>query len=222
LCSFLLFCSALALVLSGVVLLSYGDVGVNAQRIRESAMTDNSMSFKSADDNVVEVEGVSFETLVSEPIWIIPKNEPNAKLPVTLGVRITNKTPNPIRFSRFDTLYPNLVRQGGQVIQLEGGRDGTLKPKESDFPLVAPRESVTFYLDANLSWQNNKLQLGGSDGFGGLWYFDNLNPDTYQVQFIYQSHKRSVEIDKQGRRILDNIWIGRVATPFVKISLLQA
>ncbi|MGB3512870.1 MAG: hypothetical protein WBA93_27385 [Microcoleaceae cyanobacterium] len=220
--NFLLTCLALALVFFGAILLSYFNRGVNAQKNGKVEMVANPTSSASTNNNVVEIDGVLFETLVLEPTLLIPENKPDAQTPVKFGIRISNKTQESIRFSRFDTLYPNLFRQDGEAIPLDGGRNGTLNPKESDFPLAMPGESVTLFLDGMLSWQNNKLQLGGSDGFGGLWYFDDLEPGTYKFRFFYQSDRAARQIFKPEEQVLEEIWTGRVATPFVEIRLVES
>ena len=197
----------LILVISGVVIMSH--------------IAAISLSSASANSHKIEENGISFETLVVNPIWLIPENGLDTETSVKVGIRITNNTHSPIRFSRFDTLYPNLVKQDGQVLQREGGRDGTLPLEESDFPLVIQGKSVTFFLVGILHWQNNNLLLEFSDGFGGLWYFDNLIAGAYKFGFLYYSYESAIQIDKPQRRKLEGIWVGQISTPLTDIQLLQ-
>ena len=182
-------------------------------------MAANSISSKSADKSVVEVDGVSFETLVSDSVLSVP--QPGAETPVKFGVRITNKKQKPARFARFGIIHPNLVTEEGRVIPLYGGTAGEKMPEESDFPLVMPGESVTFCLEGMLSWQNDKLVMGGTDGFGGFWYFRDLKPGQYKFQFIYQYYDAVMQIYLPKEQILEGIWTGKLATPWVNINLVK-
>ncbi|NCR70023.1 MAG: hypothetical protein GPI93_02035 [Microcystis aeruginosa LG13-12] len=217
--NFLLICIASALVLSGTTLASCVDSGVITQKSEEVEMAANSISSKSADKSVVEVDGVSFETLVSDSVLSVP--QPGAETPVKFGVRITNKKQKPARFARFGIIHPNLVTEEGRVIPLYGGTAGEKMPEESDFPLVMPGESVTFFLEGMLSWQNDKLVMGGTDGFGGFWYFRDLKPGQYKFQFIYQYYDAVMQIYLPKEQILEGIWTGKLATPWVNINLVK-
>ncbi len=182
-------------------------------------------SFESTQSSGVEVDGIRFETLVPDREWLIPENQPGANTPVQLGLRITNNTQTAIRFTRFDTLVPELVKPDGQTLQRDGGRNWTSMPTISDCPLVQPRETVNFFLDAKLTWRNNKLQLGGSDGFGGIWFMDNLKPGMYQTRIWYSSWTPGpmgmYEPKTQTLIPIENLWKGSAATPFVEVRLVQ-
>lgn len=217
--SFLLICSALALVVSGLMLSSCVNSGVRVQRNGGVEMTANSISSESADQSVVEVDGVSFETFISDSVLLIP--QPGAETPVKFGIRITNKTQEKIRFAQFGIIYPNLVKEDGQGVPLDGGTDGEKMLKESDYPLVMPRKSVTFFLEGKISWHNNKLELGGADGFGGFWYFRDLKPGKYKFQFIYQNYDAVMRIRQPKEQVLEGIWTGKILTPFVEFQLVR-
>ena len=223
--NFFLFGLALALVLVGVIVFGYVPRGLTTPRYVEIGKVANLTSFESTDSNVVEVDGVRFETLVPERVLPIPANRPDAKTPVKLGLRITNQTQKPVRFTRYDTLFPELLGADGRALQLEGARNWSFPPTVSDCPLLQPGESATFFLDAKLFWQNNKLQLGGSDGFGGFWYFDDLKPGTYRIQIGYSiSSMPGVSVydpEIQTFRRLTDLWRVPVATPLVEIHLVQ-
>jgi hypothetical protein len=181
----------------------------------------STLSVGSVWGGVTTDNGVHFKTLVSKRVWLVPENEPNAKTPIKLGLRITNKKQKSIRFCRFDTLFPEIVQQDGKALQPDGGRDVTFKIKESDCPLLMPGESVAFFLDGIIYWQNDILRLEVSDGFGGLWYFNELSHDTYKVRFIFRRSKATIQIYEPESRILEDIWTGQVTTPFVEVQLIR-
>jgi hypothetical protein len=178
-------------------------------------------SFASTQSNAVEKDGIRFETLVPEPVLTIPANQPGVETPVRLGLRITNNTRTPLRFTRFDSLYPELVGPDGKVVGRIQGRNVTIAPTEADCPIAQPGENLSFFLDGKLSWQSNKLELGGSDGFGGIWLFQELKPGAYQFRFIYSSpSSRTLPCDLAlGKK--KSLWIGGAVTPFVEIRLVQ-
>ena len=176
------------------------------------------------DSNTVEVDGIRFELIMPERVLSIPVNQANVKTPVQLGMRITNNTSTPHRFTRFDTIYPIILGTDGKYIQNNGGRDGTIAPQASDCPLVMPQESVTFFMDANLFWTNNELRLGGSDHFGGIWYFSPLKPGTYYLGLGYANGGIIQSLfcpqAKGGRGRLEDFWIGGMNTKLLEVSLV--
>jgi uncharacterized protein (TIGR03067 family) len=170
--------------------------------------------------NVIEKDGVRFEILVPDRDWPIPENRDGARAPIKLGLRITNKTDKPLRFTRFDTLFPEMTGPNGKPLSRSGGRNETLPMKESDCPLVKPGERVTFDIDAHLFWQGGKLRFGGSDGFGGVWGFaDELKPGRYRLRIWYVNTATEHEVGRAERTVLKGIWTGEVKTPFVEVSL---
>ncbi|MCC3434039.1 MAG: hypothetical protein JGK03_17775 [Microcoleus sp. PH2017_25_DOB_D_A] len=60
-------------------------------------------------NNRVEVDSMCFETLVPEPSLRVPLTASSAKIPVQIGMKITNNTSTPFRFILFDTLIPQLI-----------------------------------------------------------------------------------------------------------------
>ena len=86
----------------------------------------------------------------------------------------------------------------GKFLPYRGGRDGVFitpktHPAQIHCSLLAPGQSLTFFLDAKLYWYDDKLILGGSDGLGGVWYFEDIKPGSYKVSFSY-GNQRSVGV----------------------------
>ncbi len=167
--------------------------------------------------NIVEEDNIYFETIVSQNVLSIPVNKNNAKTPIQLGVRVTNLSSNPYRFSIF-YLGIELKTVNGHNIQLEYARNATRYPEAADFPLIELGKNFAFLLNADLYWIHNTLVIGGRDKSGGFWTFRNLNPGTYQVQFTYKSEKSRVKLH-EGGTIVEGIWIGIATTPFVELRL---
>lgn len=220
-----LFLFGLALVIFGAMAQSHVPRGLTAPSDVAIERVANMTTGESFDSNSVEVDGIRFETLVPERVLPIPANRPDAKTPVKLGLRITNQTQKPTRFTRYDTLFPLLLGPNGQRLELQGARNWSFVPTVSDCPLLQPGESVTFFLDARLFWQDNMLRLEWADGFGGTWFFDDLKPGTYRIQIGYSiSSMPGVSVydpEIQTFRRLTDLWRVPVATSLVEIHLVQ-
>ncbi|MBE9229473.1 hypothetical protein IQ264_29125 [Phormidium sp. LEGE 05292] len=228
-----LFCLALVLVLGAEIghflmpsgLSATGDAGIG--RVADL------ISFESTDSNAVEVDGIRFEILVPERVWLIPTKQLGDEAPVKIGIRITNQKQTAIRFTRFDpqvVLGLEIAGADGLPLIRKGGRDMLTEASYEQLacPLVQPGESVTFFLDANLYWRNNLLQLGGSDELGGGWYFEALKPGTYKVRLLYgnSSSVASCYDPTQNPKtrvpdILQGLWVGQAITPFVEVRLVN-
>lgn len=228
--NFFLFGLALALVLFGVIVFGYVPRGLTTPGIVEvDGVRIESLELEraSTDSNVVEVDGVRFETLVPQRVLTIPANKPGANTPVKLGLLITNQTQRPIRFTRYDSIFPMLLGSDGQALQLEGGRNWSSPPTVSDCPLLQPGESVTFFVDGKLFWQDDLLRLEWPDGFGGVWFYDNLKPGTYRIRVGYSVSTAFpgkllvYDPEIQTFRPLTDLWRVPVATALVEIRLVQ-
>ena len=187
------------------------------------------------DKSAIEVDGIRFETLVPQPTVRVP-SQPRVRVRdpqlnpytiVEIGIRISNNTSNCFRFSLFTSLIPQLVGTDGQPIEAGYGRHSTIRPKESDFPIVKPGESLTFFPKiAQLFWVKGELfGLSIPAGDGGSWGFGSLSLGTYQINFIYKNQDRTVTIlDKERRnaKLLEDIWVGMVFTPSIALSLVRS
>jgi hypothetical protein len=176
---------------------------------------------ESSDNNAVEVDGVRFETLVPERELKIP-NINHVKNSVQFGIRITNNSSTPYRFI-FIHLFPKLKQADGQLIKQSYARNATKLPTESDFLLLQPQESLTFFIKAKFCWRNFQLELRGYDGTGGVWNLHNLKPGIYSVWFTYENHSQTGKIDGglTPWRLLEPLWTGVVSTPYEQFRIVQ-
>lgn len=216
----LVFCAAMALSHVPRKVTAHEDGGIGK--------VVNMTSQASTDSNAVEVGGIRLEILVPNQVWRIPEKQPDSNTHVQLGLQIKNNTPYPIRFPPFDPLIVlplEMVEPDGEFLQQQAARDILLKSPQLTCPLIQPRESVTFFLNAKLFWHNNKLLLGGTDELGGGWHFDNLKPGNYQIRLRYIS-SRGVLLcyDSQINedKLIQGIWTGQITTPFVNFRLVQS
>ena len=134
------------------------------------------------------------------------------------GIRVTNLSQNAYRFIFFG-LMPELQDADGRAIQWDYARNATKAPKESDFLLAKPGESLTFFIDAELYWHKYKLWLGGDESSGGFWHFDDLKPGIYGVGFTYRNRDPVRQIYRGGS--VEGLWTGVVSTLFVELRLVS-
>lgn len=200
-------------------------------------------SFESSESNTIEVNGVRFEILLPERMLSLPKKNLVQKLlrilksalpipsgdfsykqSVQIGIRITNNTSIPVRFSFYFTLFPELVNAEGQV-PLEGGWISPSAPLESDFPLAMPGESLTFFPNVEIFWiWGNRFGLSVAAGNGGEWIFQPLKPGIYQFRFTYNNPKDKVTMYgsvSTNMNLIEEIWTGQASTPFVELHLAK-
>jgi RNA polymerase sigma factor (sigma-70 family) len=173
--------------------------------------------------NVIEKDGVRFEILVPDRDWAIPE-KPSGRTAVKLGLRITNKTGEPLRFTGQETLFPEIVGTDGKELPRGGADDvpdpvksGPFLGTEADYPLLVPGSSTTFFIDTRLSWRGGLLHFGLL-GSAYLADFNGLSAGRYKVRIVYESLDGNVRVNPYGKP-LSGVWTGKVETPFVEVSL---
>lgn len=178
-------------------------------------------------NSAVEVDGIRFETFIPEPLLTLPNKSDNSYQSVQIGMRITNNTPTPFYFSFYGSFYPELIMPDGQVQRRGYATDWMRGPEESDFLLVTPGKSVTFFPDISLFWTNHsQFSLGVSSGYGGSCSFDQLKPGIYHFRFQYYNTSDTIpKKNLAGESIeslpIEKVWTGWVKTPFVEFRLIE-
>lgn len=172
--------------------------------------------------NIIEVDGIQFETIIPEKIITIPKQERGAETLVKLGMSITNNTQTLFRFDLFATLIPQIVGADGLALQKNYGTTFLQAPRECDFPSAIPGETVTLFPYAKLIWYTHRrLALKITAGDGGYWHFCNIQPGVYRVRFIYSKRNEWAPTNQKstGKKSLEWICKNTIPTSFVEICL---
>ena len=195
---------------------------VDAELGRATELT----SFESTHSNAVEVDGIHLETVVFNPIWRIPANLHGANTPVQFGVRITNKTSESIRVPWIFSFSPKIVKMDGQVLRIVNNVSPSDPPstKEPLCPSIKPGKSETFVWNWILQWQNNQLQLEGTNAYGAPWIYEPLSPGVYSIAVQYNVRStivRLCELITKVSRAEEKIWVGQGTTPSKNISLVH-
>lgn len=195
-----------------------------------------------ADSNAVEMDGVRFEILVPERVLSIPKNNLIHKLlylmkflspisiyyssfiiPVQIGIRITNNTSTPLRFSFYFTLFLEIMGVDGLTPFGDAWIRGSC-PSNSDIFSVMPGEDITFFPETEIFglWED-KFGVKITTGNGDILTFEPLTLETYQVRLRYSSQQSMVKIyDSVETYTTLDVWSGQISTPFVDFRLVRS
>lgn len=107
--------------------------------------------FESNKIKTVEVDNVTFETVVSDRELTIPEVKRGVYTLVRLGIRIINNRQTPLYFPyHFYSMFPEMIAPDGQVMLTGLHSERLSKRIESDYVLLIPGEAVTFYRDSFL------------------------------------------------------------------------
>ncbi|OCR02911.1 hypothetical protein BCD67_16390 [Oscillatoriales cyanobacterium USR001] len=182
------------------------------------------MTYIQSNEPVVEVDGIRFEILMPERVFIVPEKPFENNTLVELGVRITNNTSTPYRFSFYNAITPELMMRDTQTLQeMFYMSDWLVGPRESDFPLAMPGEAVSFMSGGIiLKEKNDCFRFMISVGDGGINFFTNLHLGTYQLRFKYKNHSAEPKVYEEAsgkKKRIENIWTGEASMPFVEFSL---
>jgi hypothetical protein len=176
---------------------------------------------------VIEVDGISFETVIPEQVVTIPPDLPDAQTDMQFGVRITNNTEIPQRFLLFYILPQFLKINRKKVLRRGPNSNVYISPQTSDFRDIMPGEGVTFLDRGWFSWQNSQLIFIYADKRCCDWYWDfiDFKPDLYLLRVIYTNP--FPVWNQQNARMSDlvevrDVWAGQISTPLVKFRLAQS
>ena len=169
-------------------------------------------------NNVVEVNGILFETLMPEVVVKIPNN--GAVSPVQFEIRITNISSHSYRFM-LPYVLPEIFYSDGQAMQRSYVSNVYLPSKRAYFQLARPQESLTFFMKAEFKWYRNSLILIGKATDGGIWRFYDFQSSTYRVQFTYinENEKKQIRWRSGKFSVWQDLWVGQASTPFLEFCL---
>jgi hypothetical protein len=175
-------------------------------------------------NSVVEVDGISFEILMPERELVVPEKLSDGRKLLDLGIRITNNTTTPLRFRFHDAITPELMLPNGQIIRESSQwSDWLIGYEESDFPLAMPGDDVIFSPGGSIQKiEDNQFELMIWVGNGGSWRFNRLQLGNYQIRLEYSNDAVKVKVygEDGKKKVIDNIWTGKVFTSFIEFSLV--
>jgi hypothetical protein len=143
----------------------------------EPATSTSSNPSESTSSNAINLDGVLFETWVSEREWVIPPNQPDASTPIEFGLRITNNRQEPIRLALPLGMLPVLLGIDESLKTYYFSGTSGLILRESDYPVVMPGESIILTEEVEILWEDNRLLARGGDAYANQWWF-HLEPNA--------------------------------------------
>lgn len=173
---------------------------------------------KSNNSSGIEVDGIYFETLVSERKYNIPIFE--EETPIKFGTIIINNSSTPYRFE-LPHFVPEILNSHGKLMEMSFRRNATRFVEESDIPLIMSGESLEYWMDAKFKWYNkNCIELTGYALYGGILSFYNFKSTKYQIRMKYVNDlsTRKVRLSA-GFTEYGDFWTGQIATNFVNFRL---
>jgi hypothetical protein len=176
----------------------------------------------SSDSTAIEVDGVLFK-IEMPSVLVIPSRLFRTKTNVKLGIHVTNQTSISIKFNQSHSIHVTLINEDGKEINWLSDMIRPGLGKEPQYYLVQPEESAFFDLEGMLSWYWGQLELAVSNKARGLtdcgfYYFPNLKRGVYQMQVTYRRPVSRAR--RQEEQVLEKIWTGWVAMPFVEFRIV--
>jgi hypothetical protein len=162
---------------------------------------------------VAHVNGADFRT-ETEDLWY---SMGLTIFPVSLRLRISNRSKQPLLFPFFDTFEPILHNPDGTLHELGGGRNGT-RPVMRPL-LLDPGHDYTIVPTVQMRWNRDarKLRLYYEDGTGTIRMSGHLPEGKYGVSFTYTVNEGWKSRNKQIPR--GQVWQGEVTTNPVAIQV---
>jgi hypothetical protein len=184
----------------------------------------------STDNSAIEVNNIIFQVEMPESVLNIPTRQTVTRTDVKLRVHITNNQSTALYFYQVDSFELTLI--GDKDKEISFGSDPTKQVREVEkipnYHLIQPQKSAVFDLDGIFFWDCGQLKFAisnkshhyftGADAFD---YFLDLEPGvSYQIQVVY--HVIEQKRKQLEERLLEKVWTGWVAMPFVEFCLVES
>lgn len=179
-------------------------VTLNSMALAETPVTQPALK----ETDPVRVNGLDFQ-LVASVVWVTPAEKHETTIPLKL--KVTNQTDKAVQLDLFDTLNIQMKDAEGTELRMVATRDRSFRPN----PLTVDKGQIgTIDRTAKLQPLDEKLgqvRLVGSDGAGGIWYFDGLKPGKHTVRITYQNAEA-------GTKDVP-IWVGKATTNELTVEI---
>jgi hypothetical protein len=186
------------------------------------------MTLFSDEDNAVEVNGIRFETVISDRIIVIPSRQPEIAIPVACGIQLTNTTePQSLLLL---SIRPEFRDTANCIMSWKiSGADGRRRPQLSDLKILNSGESILFIHECRFLRQNHLMSVAFIPRNGKISVLRNLQVGSYTLQFIFSSNLQQQlwfqqHLPTEDRSLLSEIpdlWTGEVVTAPVQIQVVS-
>jgi hypothetical protein len=187
-------------------------------------------SFDPDNNNNLELNGIKFQTLISECELQISLKQPGTKTKLQLGIEITNNTEIPHCFLLFFG-RPKFLQANKQKLPRFGSNvNGSYNPEKSDFKILAPGESASLLVEGYFCWEDNKLKYVFREPGGQDWiFYENQYPAWEQQRGGYSDpidlkpvwENQIYNNPRSDIYKIEDVWVGEIYTHPTKFNLIQ-
>jgi hypothetical protein len=159
----------------------------------------------------MEVGGVAFSGVFPSPPFDSHALKTDAGATVHLGLSISNHTTGPLRFSEYESIFPELLDRGGKAVPFEFGANIARLARATDYHLLAPGQSLVVPIDATLTLRAKKLEWRGANGSIGQWGVTNSEA-PYRLRLKYHQGAATAGPFGDESSVLKGLWVGEAVT----------
>ena len=159
--------------------------------------------------DVFEVNGVQFQAAIQSPIPI--PILPWRKIPVRLGMFVTNNRSNRLYFNRLNSLRLTMFDGNDQEILFDSDL-WRARVSGEPYYFLETTETQFFSFESTIYRNFCQLQLETDNEAGGFFYFRNLKPGNYQLSISYSNSGRLQGLE-QEEEYSGKVWSGTVNIP---------
>jgi hypothetical protein len=176
--------------------------------------------------NSVTVNGLRFETCISERKIVIPSQKDGASTFIGFGIHVTNVSNKPIRFYKYAKLNLEILKEDGERIQEHHGYNHFTIISPDDFSLLLPGDKTVVLIEGRLLWRssNNLIVTTQNYSFAEEFqYFEGWNPGVYKVRLTYENERIDGGLNENVRKrfSLNDLWTGKATTSFLDFSIIR-
>jgi hypothetical protein len=158
--------------------------------------------------------GVTFTGEFSSPPTDPPTLVEGVPVAFHAQLKITNDGGHPLRFARYRSVVPQVLDAAGAVMPSEFGANVSRIPQVTDYPLLAPGQTLVISVDGTMTLRGTQIAWRGGDGTLGFWKISRASP-SYEVRLIYRQTEKIAGPIGANAETLDNLWTGEGVTSAV-------
>lgn len=166
----------------------------------------------------MDAAGVTFSMVFPTPLVDIQALRSNSGAEVHLALKISNHTAVPLRFSQYDSIFPELLSLSGDVVPWQFGSNISHLPRTADDRVVAPGRTLVIPLDVTLSLRKGKLEWRAGNGTMGDWFVAN-SEQPYRLRLRYHQTAAVTDPSRHSQGGSDQLWVGDVSTNATELIL---
>ncbi|MEM8638766.1 MAG: hypothetical protein AAGG51_08145 [Cyanobacteria bacterium P01_G01_bin.54] len=186
------------------------------------ARANDELSSESSDYSPSTVNGVSFQTVIDNPVLQIPEPGSEQSTPVRFGLQLTNNTEAVVRFGLipYHRLFLQIFQSDGVSISQSLSSEGVIPLTEECPFVIQAGETRIIWVQASLFWDKENLRMQ-------RWPWlelENLKAGDYTAQFHYNGFGGAPFCIKSGTyplEILDDLWTGQVSAAPISFLLFS-